>query len=112
MRIIQRPTILSVVCIISFAYAVLGFPTIFSPFIKKQGDFFPAFTGILISLEFIAVVGVWYMKKWGVQMYLITAILNQSLLIYIDNWLAYKVILPIVFICLSSYFYKKMDRNL
>ena len=53
MRAIERPTILTVICIISFAYAVLGFPTIFSPFIKKQGDFFPAFTGILISLEFI-----------------------------------------------------------
>jgi hypothetical protein len=112
MRVIQRPTILTVICIISFAYAVLGFPTIFSPFIKKQGDFFPAFTGILISLEFISVVGVWYMKKWGLRIYLLTALLNQSLLIYIDNWAIYKVALPVVFIGVAAFFYKKMDANL
>ncbi len=112
MRVIQRPTILTVICIISFAYAVLGFPTIFSPFIKKQGDFFPAFTGILIALEFISVVGVWYMKKWGVRIYLFTALLNQSLLIYIDNWAVFKIVLPIVFIGVAAFFYKKMDDNL
>ena len=112
MRVIQRPTILTVICIISFAYAVLGFPTIFSPYIKKQGDFFPAFTGILISLEFISVVGVWYMKKWGVRIYILTALLNQSLLIYIDNWEIYKVVLPIVFKGVAIFFYRKMDNNL
>lgn len=112
MQVIQRPTILTVICIISFAAAVIGFPTIFSPFIKKKGDFFPAFTGILISLEFISVVGVWYMKKWGVRVYLITALLNQSLLIYIDNWSSYKIVLPIIFIATSAFFYRKMDNNL
>jgi hypothetical protein len=112
MRVIKRPTILTVLCIISFAYAVLGFPTIFSPFIKKQGDFFPAFTGILISLEFISVVGVWYMKKWGLSIYLLTAMLNQSLLIYIDNWAMYKLALPMLFIIVTVFFYKQMDDNL
>jgi hypothetical protein len=112
MRVIKRPTILTVICIISFAYAVLGFPTIFSPFIKKQGDFFPAFTGILISLEFISVVGVWYMKKWGLSIYLLTAMLNQSLLIYIDNWAMYKLALPMLFIIVTVFFYKQMDDNL
>jgi hypothetical protein len=112
MRVIKRPTILTVLCIISFAYAVLGFPTIFSPFIKKQGDFFPAFTGILISLEFISVVGVWYMKKWGLSIYLLTAMLNQSLLIYIDNWAMYKLALPMLFIIVNFFFYKQMDDNL
>ena len=112
MRAIERPTILTVICIIAFAYAVLGFPTIFSPFIKKQGDFFPAFTGILISFEFISIVGVWYMKKWGVRIYFLTALLNQSLLIYIDNWAVYKMVLPIVFIGLATFFYKKTDNNL
>lgn len=112
MKTIKRPTIVSVVCIISFIFAVLGFPTIFSPFIKKQGDFFPAITGILISLEFISIVGVWYMKKWGVNFYMVTSMLNQSLLLYIDNWSTYKIILPLLFIGVTLYFYKRMDHNL
>ena len=52
-----------------------------SPFIKKKGDFFPAITGIIIAFEFISVVGVWYMKKWGFRVYLTTAILNQCVLL-------------------------------
>jgi hypothetical protein len=112
MRVLKRPTILTVICVISFAAAVIGFPTIFSPFIKKKGDFFPAFTGILISLEFISVVGVWYMKKWGLRIYIITTLLNQSLIIYIDNWSAMKLILPFLFIVTASFFYRKMDSNL
>jgi hypothetical protein len=112
MRSIKRPTILTVLCIISFAAAVLGFPTIFSPFVKKKGDFFPAFTGILIAFEFISIVGVWYMKKWGVRIYLLTAMLNQSLMLYIDNWSVYKIILPILFVFMTAFFYKKMEDNL
>lgn len=112
MREVKRPTIITVICVISFAAAVLGFPTIFSPFIKKKGDLFPAFNGILIAFEFIAIVGVWYMKKWGVRVYLLTALLNQSLLLYIDNWSYFKTILPLLFIVISSFFYRKMDHNL
>jgi hypothetical protein len=112
MRVIQRPTILTVICIVSFVYAVIYFPTIFSPFIKKQGNFFPALTGILISLEFISVVGVWYMKKWGLRIYLLTAMINQSLMIYLDNWSVFKIALSLIFILITGYFYRKMDDNL
>jgi hypothetical protein len=112
MREVKRPAILTVMCVISFAAAVVGFPNIFSPFIKKKGDFLPAITGLLIAFEFIAIVGVWYMKKWGVRVYVTTALFNQSLLIYIDNWSSFKTILPLIFICVSIFFYKKMDRNL
>lgn len=112
MRTVQRPTLLTVLCVISFVVAVLGFPTIFSPFIKKKGDFFPAFTGILIALEFISIVGVWYMKKWGVVMYFINAMLVHALIIYIDNWSVYKSVLPVIFIIITSMYYKKMDDNL
>jgi hypothetical protein len=112
MHAVKRPTILTIVCIASFAYAVIGFPTIFSPFIKKQGDFFPAFAGILISLEFISVVGVWYMKKWGLHMYITAALINHALIIYIENWAIYKSVLPVFFIIVASIFYKQMDNNL
>jgi hypothetical protein len=112
MKVVKRPTILTVICVMSFTAPILGFPTIFSPFIKKKGDFFPAITGILISLEFISVVGVWYMKKWGLRIYILTALLNQTLMLYIDNWQSYKLILPLVFIGFTGFFYKKMDDNL
>ncbi|MFN7848189.1 MAG: hypothetical protein ACK5P4_13345 [Bacteroidota bacterium] len=112
MREIKRPIALSIVCILSFAAAILGFPAVFSPFIKKKGDFFPAITGIIIAFEFISVVGVWYMKKWGFRVYLTTAILNQCMLLYINNWSQTKIILPVIFIAVSAFFYKKMDHNL
>lgn len=112
MHIIKRPTIVTVVCVIAFVVSVLSFANVFSPFIKKKGDFFPAINGLLIACEFISLVGVWYMKRWGLNLYLITAILYQALLIGIDNWAFYKVILPLFFIITVAFFYKKMDTNL
>jgi hypothetical protein len=52
------------------------------------------------------------MKKWGLRIYILTALLNQTLMLYIDNWQSYKLILPLVFIGFTGFFYKKMDDNL
>lgn len=112
MKSVKRPVIVSVICVISFAATVLSFPSIFSPFVKKQGVFFPALSGLVIAFEFIAVVGVWYMKKWGVQIYVINAMLGQALQLSINNWSVFKLILPIIFIFTTAFFYKRMDDNL
>lgn len=112
MQQIKKPRILTIVCVIAFTIVVIGFPYIFSPFVKKKGDFFPAILGLFVALQFIAIVGVWFMKKWGVMLYLGTAMANQALLIWIDDWQITSVILPTIFLSISLFFYKRMDNNL
>ena len=112
MQAVKRPTLITVVSIIAFAAAVLSFPSVFSPFVKKKGDFFPAITGLVIAFEFISVVGIWYMKKWGLRTYIMTAMANQALLLAIDNWSVVNLILPVLVISATAFYFKSMDENL
>lgn len=66
----KRPRILTLICVIGYLSVVFSFPQVFSPQIKKLGAFMPALYGILVAASFIACVGIWYVKQWGVQIYL------------------------------------------
>lgn len=109
---INRPLAITLICFMGFAVSVIGFPGIFSPFVKKKGDWFPALSGMITALEFIAVVGTWYMKKWGGYLYLISALSLQIVSLLIDNWTPSKAIVPVVFLTVYFFHYRKMDRNL
>ena len=109
---IHRPNAISLICLMGFAVSVSGFPGIFSPFVKKKGDWFPALSGMITALEFIAVVGTWYMKKWGGYLYLMSALASQIVALMIDNWSPIKAIIPSVFLCVYLFHQKKMDTNL
>jgi hypothetical protein len=109
---IHRPTAITLICLMGFGVSVIGFPGIFSPFVKKKGDWFPALSGMITALEFIAVVGTWYMKKWGGYLYLMSALAAQIVALLIDNWSPIKAIIPAVYLCVYTYHSRKMDANL
>jgi len=67
----KRPKIITAVCIAGFISVVFGFPQVFSPAIKKMGLFVPAIYGILVAAHFMACVGLWYFKQWGVRLFLL-----------------------------------------
>ena len=108
----ERPRLLTLICILGFAASVLSFPSIFSPFIKKKGAWFPALSGARVALEFISVVGVWYMKRWGISLDLGSAMGHQIIWLWMDTWSPAKIFLPLSFLICSLPFYKKMDDNL
>jgi hypothetical protein len=66
----KRPTIITIICIIGYLSVLFTFPQVFSPSVKKLGMLMPALFGVLVASHFIACVGVWYFKQWGVQLYL------------------------------------------
>jgi len=107
-----RPVAITIICIVAFAFVIIGFPSIFSPFIKKLGIGYPALFGTILAFNFISLVGVWHMKKWGAYIYLITAMINQSLLLLINRWVFTDIIVPLLFISTTYYYYKQMDNNL
>ncbi len=107
-----RPVLLTIVCIIGFIGVILSFPSIFSPFVKKMGDFYPALFGCLIAANFISIVGVWNMKRWGFTLFLISSLINQIAKLLTNNWTITDIILPILFLGVSVFFYNRMDKNL
>lgn len=110
-----RPKIISIICILGYASVVFTFPQVFSPAIKKIGTFIPALYGILVALHFIACVGLWYYKQWGVQLYLV-AFFSKTIFYLLSNQVGplfyFNTLLTIVFIFILLRHYPKMNPNL
>jgi len=108
-------------CIIGWIMVVLSFVYAFSPAVKKMGEFYPALYSFVICLEFIACVGIWYMKKWGVHLFILAFSGKETLLLLMNDFnnsgpgqyfsIAFLV-LSIILIVVVLFFYRKMDVNL
>jgi phosphatidylserine synthase len=109
---LNRPKLITAVCVLGFIWIVFSFPAVFSPSIKKLGDWYPALFGIIVAFSFIAYIGVWHMKQWGVKLFLITFFVKQTLLVLINDISYVGLSLSILFGVVMLFFYKKMDVNL
>lgn len=79
-----------------------------------MGDFFPALFGLIIAGRFIAFIGIWYMKRWGVLLMIVCAFVKFGVNI-LTNQTGYGMILgaltDVTFITILGFHFKKMDRN-
>lgn len=114
-KIIKRPVLLTVVCILGYTWFVFTLPTVFSPSVKKMGDWVPALFGLVAACNFISYVGVWHMKKWGVQLHIAVFFVKQILFVLLGDFgipAIIGVLFSIFFITSMLVFYKRMDDNL
>ncbi len=109
---IKRPTLITLVCVLGFSWIVFSFPSVFSPSVKKLGDWYPALFGLLVAASFIAYIGVWHMKRWGVQLYLITFFIKELCLILINDLSYTGIVFSLFFITTFLFYFKRMDVNL
>lgn len=75
----------------------------------------PAIYGILVSLYFIACVGIWYFKQWGVELYLIAFFLKILFFVFtnqLDFGFYLGNFISITSIIILLKFYPKMNKNL
>lgn len=110
-----RPKIITLLCVIGFITVVLGFPQVFSPQIKKLGVFMPAIYGILVSLYFIACVGIWHFKQWGAELFVITFFFKIIFFLYVgllDSGFYFSSIIAATSIIILLKHYGKMNKNL
>jgi len=110
----KRHIILSILCIIGWIMVVLNFLDAFSPSVKKLGQFYPALYSLVMCMQFIAFVGIWYMKRWGVELF-IASYFAETILFVFMNTVSYTsptFVLSVIFIIVLLVFYRKMDVNL
>lgn len=100
------------ICIVGFVLVVLSMPSVFSPETRRMGDFYPALFGLLISLRFIAYVGLWHMKRWGVELFLVTVTAELIEVIVTNDFSAILNVYNLGIAVILVLMYKKMDRNL
>lgn len=108
----KRSVLLTIVCILGYVWIVFSFPGVFSPAVKKMGDWYPALFGLLVAASFISYVGVWHMKRWGVNLFIITFFVKELLFVLIDDVSYVGIVLSVFFIIAMISFYKRMDLNL
>lgn len=108
----KRPAVITTACIIGYIAVVFYFIGVFSPAIKKLGDFYPALLGVLVAANFISVVGVWHLKRWGADLFILVFFLKLILLLLVDSVGIPGTIVSIYFIASVLPYYKQLDPNL
>lgn len=109
---LKRPRLISIICILGFIWIVFSFPSVFSPSIKKMGDWYPALFGLIVASSFISYIGVWHMKRWGVQLFIITFFMKETLLILLEDLSYVGIAFSLFFLISMLFFYRRMDLNL
>ncbi len=111
----KRPRIISILGVVGFIVSAGQIIAISAPSIRDVASWYPIVYGMIISLRFISIVGVWHMKKWGAELFTyvtIIKILAQTLLNDFGMVSRGDAIISIVFSIVLMSFYKRMDRGL
>lgn len=108
----KRPKLITLVCVLGFTWIVFSFPAVFSPSVKKLGDWYPALFGLIVAVSFISYIGVWHMKRWGVSLFVIAFFVKEIILILINDLNYIGIFFSSIFIIIMVFFYKRMDVNL
>jgi hypothetical protein len=108
----KRSGIISTMCILGYVWALVGLAIIISPTIKKFGTWYPALFGIFISLKFISYVGVWHMKKWGVELLLLAYSFEICLAYVLEYSSPTNIAIGILSLITFLPYYTRMQQNL
>ena len=112
---ITRPKIISIASVLAIIFILLAFPMLFTPSIKKMGDFVPMILGIIITLQFVSMIGIWHMKQWGVQLFIIMFCIRVITFMFLELYefrFYFNIFYSTLFIIFFLFHYKKMDTNL
>ncbi|HQQ94566.1 MAG TPA: hypothetical protein PLQ93_08430 [Bacteroidia bacterium] len=98
-----------------FLSIVVSFPRVFSPEVKKLGSFMPALFGLLVAANFMSYIGLWFMKRWGAELFCL-AYFIKTLLDLVLRQFGFSFYLAQAFslfcIVVILLHYRKLDRNL
>jgi hypothetical protein len=111
----KRPRIITIICIIGYLSVLISFPQVFSPAIKRLGTFVPAIYGVLVAMSFMAYVGLWYFKQWGVTLFLVSFFGRMVFFIVTEQTggaLYLSAAVNAVFIFILIRHYRRMSPNL
>lgn len=115
MALVQRPKSISIITVTAIVLVLLAFPMLFTPSIKRMGDFVPMILGIIITLQFVSLIGIWHMKQWGVQLFIIMFCVRVMTFMFLDLYtfrFFFNIFYSIIFIIFFLIHYRKMDTNL
>ncbi len=104
----KRPLIISVICILFIVYSIVSMIFSYKTISNNSVPYWDLLLSLTIHIVgFIAIAGIWAMRKWGVFLYLILTIIIQIEMSLLNNWSAYLLITPFIIISTILLFYKR-----
>lgn len=108
----KRPWLVTIFCIVNGLWAIKLLPSIANPALKQYGDYFPPLYGIIVAFIFISVIGIWHMRRWGVNMYIVSFFMKQLFLMFIDDISNTGIVVSAASIIVFLIYYKQMSKEL
>ncbi len=114
----KRPILISILTVMGWIMVIFNFLIAFSPAIKKIGEFYPALYSLVMCLQFIAFVGIWYMKRWGLELFIASFFARDILAVLMGDFsnpggmFLFSFTLSVLIIIVMLFYYKRMDLNL
>lgn len=112
---IKRPKILSILGVAWYIISAGQIIAISAPAIRDISSWYPMLYGSIIALRFISIVGIWHMKKWGVELFVyvtIAKIITQVLVGDFGGGAVADSFLSAMLIIIALFYYKRMGRDL
>ena len=94
----QRPTSITVICIIGFIGALITLALVFSSAAQNVGSWYPPYLAFAGLVGLACMVGLWMMKKWAAYAYTGFTLLNQIVLLAMGVWNVMALLIPAIVI--------------
>jgi hypothetical protein len=111
----KRPKLISIFGVKWFVISAGQIIAISAPGIRDVAIWYPMVYGTLIALRFISVVGIWHLKKWGVELFVYSTLLKIIVQVLVGDFTGASIADAVLFILgaiVFASYYKKMERNL
>jgi hypothetical protein len=93
---VERPTSITIICVIGFFGALVSLPIVFSPLAQQVGSWYPPYLGFASIVGLACMIGLWRMKKWAPYTYTSLVALNQIVLLAMGVWNILALVLPAI----------------
>lgn len=96
----QRPTVITVICVLGFIGGLFAVPMIFADNARKIGAWYPPYLATSVLVGFICMVGLWKMRRWAVFTYTGFVAVNQIVMLAMGVWNIFALVIPAIFIAI------------
>lgn len=111
---VKRPAIITIICILGFLGAIMMLLTLLNPsaraqMIQEEGPIIIPFLISIFVFWVAGLIGYWKMKRWGVTLYCVMAIISigGGFLLDLKTGL-FSYLMPMIVIGIGLVYYKQM----
>jgi hypothetical protein len=104
----ERPTAITVICILGFIGAAFTLPLLFLPTTWKIAPWYTPYLGVSALIGLTCMLGLWKLKRWAVVAYTVFASVNQIVLIATGLWNPLALGVPAAVVVIGFYYWKRL----